>query len=408
MTKTGNIVKVAFRALARNKLRSLLTALGIIIGVACVVATIGIGEGARIQSENQLKSLGTNFLMIFPGTTTSSGARAGWGSSSKLSPDDVEALKREISTVAYVSATIRSVAQVIYGNQNWSTSIQGGEVDWPLIRSWNLASGQFFTDADNRSAAKVCVLGRTVATNLFGDEDPVGKTLRIKNIPFRVLGVLESKGGSTMGQDQDDLVVAPYETVRKKIMGTNAVGAILASASSNELVPRAQEEITALLRQRHRINKAAGQDDDFMIRSQTEMLQQAEEQSRTMSLLLWSIAGVSLLVGGIGIMNIMLVSVTERTREIGVRMAIGAKGSDIRAQFLVEAVVLAITGGGLGIAVGVGIQRLVASYAHWPVALQSDAIALAFVFSALVGIAFGFYPALKASRLDPIEALRYE
>jgi len=408
MTKTGNILKVAFRALSRNKLRSLLTALGIIIGVACVIATIGIGEGARIQAENQLKSLGTNFLMIFPGTTTSSGAKSGWGSNSKLSSDDVEALRREISSVAYVSATIRAVAQVIYGNQNWSTSIQGGEVDWPLIRSWNLSSGQFFTDADNRSAAKVCVLGRTVATNLFGDEDPVGKAIRIKNIPFRVLGVLEAKGGSTMGQDQDDIVVAPYETVRKKIMGTTAVGAILTSASSNEMVPRAQEEITALLRQRHRINKAAGQDDDFMIRSQTEMLQQAEEQSRTMSLLLWSIAGVSLLVGGIGIMNIMLVSVTERTREIGVRMAIGAKGSDIRAQFLVEAVVLAITGGAVGIALGVGIQKLVASYAQWPVALQSNAIALAFAFSALVGITFGFYPALKASRLDPIEALRYE
>jgi putative ABC transport system permease protein len=408
MTKTGNILKVAFRALARNKLRSLLTALGIIIGVGCVVATIGIGEGARIQTENQLKSLGTNFLMIFPGTTTSSGAKSGMGSNSKLSSDDVEAIRREVASVAYVSSTIRTVAQVIYGNQNWSTSIQGGEVDWPLIRSWNVSSGQFFTDADNRSANKVCVLGQTVATNLFGDEDPVGKTIRIKNIPFRVVGILEPKGGSMMGQDQDDIVVAPYETVRKKIMGTTAVGAVLASASSNEMVPVAQDEISALLRQRHRINKAAGQDDDFIMRSQTEMLRQAEEQSRTMSLLLWSIAGVSLLVGGIGIMNIMLVSVTERTREIGVRMAIGAKGADIRAQFLVEAVVLSITGGSVGIAVGIGIQRLVASYAQWPVALQSNAIALAFAFSALVGIAFGFYPALKASRLDPIEALRYE
>jgi putative ABC transport system permease protein len=408
MTKTGNILKVAFRALSRNKLRSLLTALGIIIGVACVVATIGIGEGARLQAENQLKSLGTNFLMIFPGTTTSSGARAGWGSSSRLSGDDVEALKREVETVAYVSATIRTVAQVIYGNQNWSTSIQGGEVDWPFIRSWNLAQGQFFTDQDNRSASKVCVLGQTVKANLFGDEDPIGKTIRIKNIPFKVVGVLEPKGGSTMGQDQDDIVIAPYETVRKKIMGTTAVGAILASAASNELVPRAQEEITALLRQRHRINKAAGQDDDFMIRSQTEMLRQAEEQSRTMSALLWSIAGVSLLVGGIGIMNIMLVSVTERTREIGVRMAIGAKGGDIRAQFLVEAVVLAITGGAVGIGLGIGIQRTVARFAGWPVSVQPQAIWLAFVFSALVGITFGFYPALKASRLDPIEALRYE
>jgi putative ABC transport system permease protein len=408
MTKTGNILKVAFRALSRNKLRSLLTALGIIIGVACVVATIGIGEGARLQAENQLKSLGTNFLMIFPGTTTSSGARTGWGGSSRLSGDDVEALKREVSTVAYISATIRTVAQVIYGNQNWSTSIQGGEVDWPLIRSWNHASGQFFTDQDNRSASLVCVLGQTVRTNLFGDEDPIGRTIRIKNIPFKVVGVLESKGGSTMGQDQDDIVIAPYETVRKKIMGTTAVGSILASASSNELVGRAQEEITALLRQRHRINKATGQDDDFMIRSQTEMLQQAEEQSRTMSALLWSIAGVSLLVGGIGIMNIMLVSVTERTREIGVRMAIGAKGGDIRAQFLVEAVVLAVAGGAVGIGLGIGIQRTVARFAGWPVSVQPNAIWLAFLFSALVGIAFGFYPALKASRLDPIEALRYE
>jgi putative ABC transport system permease protein len=406
MRKSRSILKVAFRALFRNKLRSLLTALGIIIGVACVVATIGIGEGARVQAESQLRSLGTNFLMIFPGTTTSSGARAGWGSSSKLSEDDVEAIRREVGSVSYVSANIRTVAQVIYGNQNWSTSIQGAEVDWPLIRSWNVASGQFFTDQDNRSAAKVCVIGQTIVTNLFGSEDPIGKMIRIKNVPFKVVGVLESKGGSVMGQDQDDIVIAPYETVRKKLMGTTAVGSILASAASNEQVDAAQNEITALLRQRHRISRPA--DDDFMIRSQTEMLQQAEEQSKTMSYLLWSIAGVSLLVGGIGIMNIMLVSVTERTREIGVRMAIGARGSDIRAQFLVEAVVLAITGGALGIALGVAIQRFVAKFAGWPVSVQATGVALAFVFSACVGVAFGFYPALKASRLDPIEALRYE
>jgi putative ABC transport system permease protein len=408
VTKTGNILKVAFRALSRNKLRSLLTALGIIIGVACVVAVVGIGEGARMQAENQLKSLGTNFLMVIPGSVTSSGARAGFGASSKLSEDDVDAIRREVSTVSYVSASIRTVAQVIYGNQNWSTSIQGAQVDWPLVRSWNRASGQFFTDQDDHAAAKVCVLGQTVVTNLFGDEDPVGKTIRIKNIPFKVSGVLESKGGSTQGQDQDDLVVAPYETVRKKIMGTTAVGQILVSAASDELVTRAQEELTALLRQRHRINKAAGQDDDFIIRSQTEMIQQAEAQSRTMSALLWSIAGVSLLVGGIGIMNIMLVSVTERTREIGVRMAIGAKGRDIQAQFLVEAVALAVTGGAAGVAAGLGIQRLVARLAGWPVAIQPQAIVMAVVFSALVGVGFGFYPALKASRLDPIEALRYE
>ncbi len=406
MTKTGNTLKVAFRALARNKLRSLLTALGIIIGVACVVAVVGIGEGARIQSEDRLKSLGTNFLMVMPGTITSSGARAGLGSSSKLSEDDVDAIRREVPSVSYISASIRTVGQIIYGNQNWSTSIQGAQVDWPLVRSWNLASGQFFTDQDDHAATKVCVLGQTVVTNLFGDEDPVGKMIRIKNIPFRVTGVLESKGGSTQGADQDDLVVAPYETVRKKIMGTTAVGQILVSAASDELVTRAQEELSALLRQRHRIAKAA--DDDFIIRSQTEMIQQAEAQSRTMSALLWSIAGVSLLVGGIGIMNIMLVSVTERTREIGVRMAIGARGRDIQAQFLVEALALSLTGGAAGIAVGLGIQRIVARFAGWPVAVQPSAITLAFLFSALIGVTFGFYPALKASRLDPIEALRYE
>jgi putative ABC transport system permease protein len=408
VTKTGNILKVAFRALSRNKLRSLLTSLGIIIGVACVVAVVGIGEGARLQSENRLRALGTNFLMVVPGTVTSSGARAGIGSSSKLSEEDVDAIRKEVSTVSYVSASIRTVAQVIYANQNWSTSIQGAQVDWPLVRSWNMAAGQFFTDQDDHAAAKVCVLGQTVVTTLFADEDPVGKVIRIKNIPFKVTGVLESKGGSTQGQDQDDLVVAPYETVRKKLMGTTAVGQILVSAASDELVTRAQEELTALLRQRHRINKAAGQDDDFLIRSQTEMIQQAEAQNRTMSALLWSIAGVSLLVGGIGIMNIMLVSVTERTREIGVRMAIGAKGRDIQAQFLVEAVALAVTGGAAGVAAGLGIQRLVARLAGWPVAIQPQAIVMAVVFSALVGVGFGFYPALKASRLDPIEALRYE
>jgi putative ABC transport system permease protein len=399
-------LRIALAALRANGMRSLLTTLGIIIGVACVVATIGIGDGARIQAEDQLRSLGTNFLMIYPGSITSGGARAGFGASSKLSYEDLDAIRRDIQDVTYISATNRTTQQVIYGNQNWSTSIQGAETDWPLIRSWNIERGQFFTDQDTRSANKVCVLGTTVVQNLFGSEDPIGKIIRIKNLPFKVAGVLESKGGSTMGQDQDDTVIVPYETVRKKLIGTTAVGGILASAASNDMVQRAQDEITALLRQRHRIAKPS--DDDFIIRTQTEMLQQAEDQSRTMSYLLWSIAGVSLLVGGIGIMNIMLVSVTERTREIGVRMAIGAKGKDIRAQFLVEAVALSIAGGTLGIFFGLGIQKGVARFAGWPVAVQPQAIALAFVFSALVGIAFGFYPALKASQLDPIEALRYE
>jgi putative ABC transport system permease protein len=408
MKKASNILKVAFRAIGRNKMRSILTMLGIIIGVACVIATVGIGEGARVQMESQLKSLGTNFLMIFPGTATSSGARGGWGSDSKLNASDVEAIRNECSTCAYISMSTRSVAQVIYGNQNWSTSIQGAEIDWPLIRSWNLEEGEFFTDADNRTGAKVCVIGKTIENELFLGEDPIGKTIRIKNIPFRVIGVLDSKGGSLTGQDQDDLVVAPYETVKKRLMGARAtnIGMVMVAASSNEMVDRSQDEITQLLRQRHKIGP--GQEDDFMVRSQTEMLQQAEEQSETLSILLWSIAGVSLLVGGIGIMNIMLVSVTERTREIGVRMAIGAKGRDIRSQFLIEALVLSISGGIFGIALGYGIQKAVANFGGWPISLQPEAIAMAFFFSAMIGVFFGFYPAQKASRLDPIEALRYE
>jgi putative ABC transport system permease protein len=410
MKKSGNILKVAFRAIGRNKMRSILTMLGIIIGVACVIATVGIGEGARLQMESQLKSLGTNFLMVFPGTTTSSGARSGWGNDSKLNETDVIAIRNECKTCAYVSMSTRSVAQVIYGNQNWSTSIQGAEVDWPLIRAWNLERGVFFTDADIRAAAKVCVIGKTIQQELFLGEDPIGKTIRIKNIPFRVIGILESKGGSIMGQDQDDVIIAPYDTVKKRLTGARAtnIGVVMVAATANELVDQAQEEITSLLRQRHRINKASGQDDDFMIRSQTEMLEQAEMQSRTLSILLWSIAGVSLLVGGIGIMNIMLVSVTERTREIGVRMAIGAKGRDIRSQFLIEALVLSLSGGILGIFLGYSIQKAVANFGGWPISLEPEAVALAFVFSALVGVFFGFYPAQKASRLDPIEALRYE
>jgi putative ABC transport system permease protein len=410
LKKNRNILKVAFRAIGKNKMRAILTMLGIIIGVACVIATVGIGEGARMQMESQLKSLGTNFLMIFPGTTTSSGARTGWGSDSKLNESDVMAIRNECKTCAYVSMSTRTVAQVIYGNQNWSTSVQGAEVDWPLIRAWNIERGVFFTEADTRAAAKVCVIGKTIEQELFAGEDALGKTIRIKNIPFKVIGILESKGGSLMGQDQDDLIVAPYDTVKKRLTGlrTTSIGVIMVAATANEVVDLTQEELTSLLRQRHKINKAAGQDDDFMIRSQTEMMQQAEMQSRTLSILLWSIAGVSLLVGGIGIMNIMLVSVTERTREIGVRMAIGAKGRDIRFQFLIEALVLSLSGGFFGIFLGYVIQKAVANFGGWPVSLQPQAVAMAFLFSAFVGIFFGFYPAQKASRLDPIEALRYE
>jgi putative ABC transport system permease protein len=408
MTKTSNILKVSLSAIGRNKTRAILTMLGIIIGVACVIATIGIGEGAKLQMQSQLMALGTNFVMVFPGATTSSGARMGWGSDSRLNEADVEAIRNECDSCAYVSAQVRTTSQVIYGNQNWTTNVQGAEVDWPLIRSWNLEKGVFFTDSDNRGSAKVCVIGKTIQTQLFAGEDPLGKIIRISNLPFRIVGVLERKGGSFGGSDMDDLVVAPYETVRKRLMGRRAsqVGIIMISAAATEMVGQVEKEVTDLLRQRHRI--APGQEDDFSLRSQTEMLDQAAMQSRTLSILLWSVAGVSLLVGGIGIMNIMLVSVTERTREIGIRMAIGAKGGDIRSQFLVEALVLSLSGGTLGIFLGGGIQKAVARFGDWPVLFQPEAVALAFLFSAVVGVFFGLYPAVKASRLDPIEALRYE
>ena len=300
----------------------------------------------------------------------------------------------------------RSSAQVVAGNLNWGTQIQGVGVDWPFVRSWNVEKGAFFDESEVRAAAKVCVLGSTVAQSLFEGQDPVGQSVRIKNFPFRVIGVLESKGGSMMGQDQDDLVVAPYTTVMRLLKHNSKIDMFMASAVSRGAVDEAQREIEALLRQRHRLQP--GQDSDFMIRSQQEIAATADETSKTLSLLLASAASISLLVGGIGIMNIMLVSVTERTREIGIRMAIGAKGRDILTQFLIEALALSIGGGAVGVALGIGASRLLAWKAHWPIMLSPAAVALAFGFSAAIGVFFGFYPARKASQLDPIEALRYE
>jgi putative ABC transport system permease protein len=399
------ILRVGLKAIARNKMRSALTALGIIIGVACVIAMVGVGKGSQAAIQSQINALGTNFLMVFPGVATQSGARIFTGEST-LTEEDVAAVRAEAPSVAYVSPTSRSGAQVVYGNSNWGTQVQGVGIEWPFIRSWNVAQGNFFGESEVRSATKVVVLGSTVATALFGDQSPIGATVRIKNFPFRVIGVLETKGGSTQGQDQDDTVVAPYTTVMRLLKGRNRIDMFMASAVSQDAVEQAQTEIDALLRQRHRL--PAGGDADFMVRSQQEIAQTANETSRTLSILLASAASISLLVGGIGIMNIMLVSVTERTREIGIRMAIGAKGKDILTQFLVEALTLSIAGGLIGILLGVGASRILAWKANWNIALPPESILLAFGFSAAIGVFFGFYPARKASRLDPIEALRYE
>ena len=400
-----NITIVGLKAISRNKLRSFLTMLGIVIGVGCVIAVVAIGNGATKSVENTINSLGTNYIMIFPGASTQSGARIFTGNST-LTPEDADGMKQECSSVSYVSPTVRSAAQLVAGELNWGTSIQGVSVDYPLIRSWNLSQGEFFTDADVKAAAKVCVLGQTVVDNLFPNGDAVGQVVRIKNVPFKVTGVLEKKGGNMMGQDQDDTVVAPYTTVMKRLSGKTKIDMIQASAASAGQVQEAQNCIEGYLRQRHRI--PPGGDSDFQMRSQEEIAQAQAQQMGILRTLLLSIAAISLLVGGIGIMNIMLVSVTERTREIGIRMAIGAKGRHVLIQFLFEAVTLAIVGGLIGVGLGVGASLAVGRVLKWPIVVTPLSIALSFGVAAFVGIFFGFYPARKAARLDPIDALRYE
>ncbi|HKB72153.1 MAG TPA: ABC transporter permease [Thermoanaerobaculia bacterium] len=398
------ILKVGLQAILRNKLRSALTMLGIIIGVGCVIAMIAIGAGASRSIQSQIQSLGSNFVMIFPGASTQSGAHI-FSDQSFLTEEDANAIKADCPSVAYMSPGVRASGQIVAGETNWATQIQGVGVEWPLVRTWNTVQGAFFTDSDVRAAAKVCVLGGTVADNLFPAGDAVGQMIRIKNVPFKVDGVLEKKGGSMMG-DQDDLVVVPYTTAMKRLSGKTKLNVIYVSATSVDTVAQAQTEIDALLRQRHHI--APGQDSDFTMRSQQEFAAMSEQSSKTLSMLLASAAAISLLVGGIGIMNIMLVSVTERTREIGIRMAIGAKGSHVLVQFLIEAITLAVFGGLIGIGLGVGASTFVSKKAGLPVHIAPESIALAFGFAAGIGIFFGFYPARKASRLDPIEALRYE
>jgi len=376
--------------------------------VACVVAMVAIGQGASSAIQNQIGALGTNFMIVFSGSRSAGGVRHGIGSVQSLTVEDAEAIARECPSVAVAEPSVRTVAQVVYGNQNWFTTIQGAGPNYPTIRAWAVSKGTFFTDEDVKASTKVAVLGATVVENLFGSAqaNPVGEIVRIKGIPFRVIGVLDKKGGSAMGQDQDDVVVVPYTTAQKRLMGITYIQAIMVSAVSPKAIDRAADEITQLLRQRHRIGK--GQDDDFVIRSQQDIASTATQMSQVLTLLLAAIASVSLLVGGIGIMNIMLVSVTERTREIGVRRALGARRADIRWQFLIESSMISGLGGVVGIGLGIFIARLISRIGGWPTLVQPQVVAAAFLFAGAVGIFFGLYPAAKAARLDPIEALRYE
>jgi putative ABC transport system permease protein len=404
-------IRIALRALRVNRLRSALTMLGIIIGVSAVIAMVAVGSGATARIQEQIEAIGSNLIMVLPGSITSNGIRLGSGAVVTLSEDDAKAIAAECPSVAVVAPAVRGGAQVMFGNNNWATSIQGTTPDFLTIRDQPVAQGNPFTVDDVNSAAKVALLGQTVAQNLFGDADPVGQTIRIKNVPFTVNGVLSPKGQSPTGQDQDDLILVPISTAKRHVVGANqanagAVASIMVQAVGAGAMDQAQHEVEALLRQRHRLQ--SGQDDDFTIRNLAEVFAAQETSARVMSILLGAIASVSLIVGGIGIMNIMLVSVTERTREIGLRLAIGAKTRDILSQFLVEAVTLSILGGVTGIIIGIGASVVISHLAQWNTLVSPTAILLAFAFSGLVGVFFGYYPARKAALLDPIDALRYE
>jgi putative ABC transport system permease protein len=400
------VIRVALRALARNKMRTILTMLGIIIGVGAVICTVAIGQGASAQVQQQIQSLGDNMMMVFSGSVNTGGVRMGNGATKTLTADDADAILAHVPGVVAVSPIVGSSVQVVNGNQNWFTRANGTSADITEIRHWPVVQGSMFSERDVNMAANVCVLGNTVAQQLFGDQDPVGQMIRVQNLPFRVMGVLLAKGQSSNGQDQDDMMIVPYTTVQKKISGISWVQLIMVSTTSQQAMAQVQSGISALLRQRHHLR--ATEDDDFIIRSPNEMAQAAEATSLVMTLLLAGIASISLLVGGIGIMNIMLVSVTERTREIGVRMAVGATEEDVQAQFLSEALVLSSLGGLAGIALGMVASAVISNVLHWNTMVSVLSVVVAVVFSAGVGIVFGYYPARRAARLDPIEALRYE
>lgn len=402
-------LRIAFKALGRNKMRSGLTMLGIIIGVAAVIAMIAIGSGAKARIQEQIASMGSNLLIVLSGSATSGGFRWGSGSVPTLTVEDAKAIAAECWAVKYSAPVLQGITQVVYGNQNWSTITFASTPEALLIRDWPVAKGRAFTQSDLEGAAKICLLGQTVVENLFGDIDPVGQVVRVRQFPFTVVGVLSVKGQTTWGQDQDDVVYVPLTTGQRLLFGQQFPGmvrSISVQATGPDTMKLAEDQITQLLRQRHRIR--ANQDNDFTVRNLTEAMSTAEESARVMSLLLGAIASISLLVGGIGIMNIMLVSVTERTREIGIRMAVGARGRDILYQFLIEALVLSLIGGLIGIGIGVGASKLISQFFKWPTLISINALFLSFFFAGGVGIFFGFYPARKAAQLDPIEALRYE
>jgi putative ABC transport system permease protein len=402
------IIRVAFRALVRNKMRAALTMLGIIIGVAAVIAMVSIGQGASASVQAQIESIGTNLLFVSAGAQNVGGVRSGTGDTgtNTLTVEDLDAIKREVPSVSMVTPAINARSQLVAGNMNWNTNVQGVSEEYPDIRKWTVASGSFFTDADVRTAARVIVIGQTLADNLFAGMDPVGQDLRVQNLPFRVVGVMARKGQDQGGRDQDDIAFAPYTTVQKKVLGNTRVQIAYVSAISEDATYTAQSQIGDLLRQRHKLT--ASEPDDFTVRNMTDVAEAANETSKTMTILLACIAGVSLLVGGIGIMNIMLVSVTERTREIGIRMAIGARSSAVRSQFLIESIVLSLTGGSIGIVLGIVLSLVIPAMLGWPTLVSMMAIVGSVLFSVAVGIFFGYYPARKAAALDPIEALRYE